>query len=291
MRQRLGIRSSVHEYERSPGIDGNRAETELALVEVRELFRARRRAQRAVEAIRPRVIRTMQRLALAGSLHDPEPSVATDVQEGAQLAVARARHGNGRTARPRREKRSGTRHLSEVARVLPGGAEDLLLLPPQDLGIDVPAVRERFLHSPNLPAYDGWREDGAATLLLLQSSPTSRDHDPAGDSGRLLRLGRLGDARLLQGRGERPAERESSALRARVCGARGLLPRFRLRLDADPRRLGYPHLVSGGAARGDGLGAREIRAGRSLDACGARPRRSKSRRHGCRARDRFDPRP
>ena len=74
-----------------------------------------------------------------------EAAVAADVDEAAQDAVAVARDDDGRPADLRGEV-AGLRELSRVADVLPRGAEDPLLLAPQDLGIRVPAVRQRRLH-------------------------------------------------------------------------------------------------------------------------------------------------
>ncbi len=121
-------------------------EAELALREARLLVRARRGAQRAVEAVRPRVVRALERLALALALGDLEAAVAADVEKRAHLAVLRAGHDDRRAAGLRREERARLRKLPEVADVLPGRAEDALLLAAQDLRIRVPAVGERRLH-------------------------------------------------------------------------------------------------------------------------------------------------
>ena len=63
---------------------------------------------------------------------------------------------------------------------------------------------------------------------------------------------------------------------------RGLLPRLHPRLDPDARRVGHPDRLPRRAAGGDGLDAREVRAGRRLDARGAH---GGAAAHGRRDRD------
>src|SRR5439155_18432076 len=73
-----------------------------------------------------------------------------DVEEGAQLAVAHTRDDDRRAARTRRDVGAGLRQLARMTGVLPRRAEDALLLAAQNLGVGIPAVRERSLHSLNL---------------------------------------------------------------------------------------------------------------------------------------------
>src|ERR1700756_1792838 len=63
--ERLLIGRSVGEDERPPRVDGDGQEAELFLREVRLLLAPRGCAQTAVEAVRPRVVRTLERLARA----------------------------------------------------------------------------------------------------------------------------------------------------------------------------------------------------------------------------------
>src|SRR5439155_18816052 len=99
---------------------------------------ARRRAQPAVESVRPGVVGTLESLARAlAACHDVAP-VAAHVEERPQLAVARPRHHHGDLAGDGREERALLGDLAEVADVLPGAREDPLPLSAQDLGIRVP---------------------------------------------------------------------------------------------------------------------------------------------------------
>ena len=63
LRERLRVGAGVGEDERAPGVDRDGNEAELVLREVRLLVAARRRAEAAVEAVRPGVVRALQRLA------------------------------------------------------------------------------------------------------------------------------------------------------------------------------------------------------------------------------------
>ena len=134
-----------------------------------------------------------------------------------------------------------------------------------------------------------WSDGRSAARLCLHQGASEGLHRRAGGrSGGFPRLHRLGAARLLQGRRRRPPQRRSAALHARLRRARRLLPRLRVRLDAHPRRLGPPHLVSGCAAGRDGLDAGEVHPGRRVDAGRARRCRAARGNHGRRARHGLD---
>src|SRR5581483_7948958 len=92
LRERLRLARGADEDERAPRVEGDAAEAELLAREVGELLRARRAPERAVERIGPRVVRALDRLPRAASLGDREAAVPAHVEEGAQLAVAGARH-------------------------------------------------------------------------------------------------------------------------------------------------------------------------------------------------------
>src|SRR5947208_7988780 len=143
MRERLRGGADVGEDERAPGADRDGNEAELVLRELRLLLAARRLAETAVEAVGPGVVRTLQRLAARLPLGEREAAVAADVDEAAQDAVAVARDDDRRAAYLRGEV-ARRRKLSGVPDVLPRRPEDQLLLPPQDLGIRVPGVRQRL---------------------------------------------------------------------------------------------------------------------------------------------------
>jgi hypothetical protein len=83
VRERLGVGRRGGEDERPPRVDGDGQEAEVVLREVRLLLAARRRAELAVEAVRPRVVRALERLARAFSLGDDVAAVAADVDEAA----------------------------------------------------------------------------------------------------------------------------------------------------------------------------------------------------------------
>ncbi len=102
-RRRVGVR--VDEDERPPGIHLHRHEPELRLVEAGLALGARRGAERAVEAVRPRVVGALERLALPLALADERAAVAADVQERAERRLpCRGRRRPGR--RPRRRRRT-----------------------------------------------------------------------------------------------------------------------------------------------------------------------------------------
>ena len=147
----LRIQPSVDEHERAPRVDRDTTEAEVLLREVRLLIRARRRAQRAVELVRPRVIRALERRALALALGDRETAMPTHVHQRAQLPVAGARHDHRRLPRARREERPRPGQLAQVSDVLPRRAEDPLLLPAQYLRIRVPPIGKRRFDDANLP--------------------------------------------------------------------------------------------------------------------------------------------
>jgi hypothetical protein len=81
--ERLGVWPGVGEEERAPGVDRDGNEAELVLREVRLLLAAWRRSEAAVEAVRPRVIRALERLAAPFAVGDDVAPVAADVDEAA----------------------------------------------------------------------------------------------------------------------------------------------------------------------------------------------------------------
>jgi len=146
IRERLRLGGDVDEDERAPALDRHGLEPELALREVGLLLRPWRGPQRSVEPVRPRVVRTLQRLAPSFAFGDDEASMPADVHERAQHVVARARHDHGRAGCAAGEVRAGLRQPAAVADVLPRRSKDELLLAAEDLRIRVPAVGERVLH-------------------------------------------------------------------------------------------------------------------------------------------------
>jgi hypothetical protein len=81
--ERLGLGIRVHEQERPPALEPHGLQADAFDVEVR----ARRRAQAPVEAVRPRVVGTLQRPPVAHALGDRRAAVPADIGEGARAAV------------------------------------------------------------------------------------------------------------------------------------------------------------------------------------------------------------
>ena len=127
---------------------------ELALRDVGLLVAARRRAEAAVEPVRPGVVGALQCLAARLPFGEGGAAVAADVDEGAQDAVSVARDDDRGTAGLRGEV-ARRRKLSRVTDVLPRRPKDPLVLPPQDLGIRVPGERQRLIHRASVPASFG----------------------------------------------------------------------------------------------------------------------------------------
>src|SRR5438132_9286139 len=72
LRERLRFRAGIGEDERAPGVDRDRHEPELVLRERRLFLAARRRAEAAVEPVRPRVVLALERLAALFPFRDRE---------------------------------------------------------------------------------------------------------------------------------------------------------------------------------------------------------------------------
>ena len=71
--ERLGLRVRVDEQERPPDVDARGKQRPVGLVEARLAVGARRRAQRAVEVVRPRVVVALDRLAACRSPRSGPP--------------------------------------------------------------------------------------------------------------------------------------------------------------------------------------------------------------------------
>ena len=69
--------------------------------------------------------------------------MTTDVEEAAQLSVARAREDDGERARRRGRNLTRLGDLVEASRVLPARGKETLLLEPPDRRVDIPVVRQR----------------------------------------------------------------------------------------------------------------------------------------------------
>ena len=143
LRERWCVRIRVDEDERPPGIDLHGHEPELRLVEALLALGARGRAERAVEAVGPRVIRALERLAPPLALADERAAVAADVQERAHRPFLVADDDDRDTGRVGREERAWLGDLIGAARVLPGAPEDPLALEPEHVRVRVPVEGKR----------------------------------------------------------------------------------------------------------------------------------------------------
>src|SRR4029450_7723401 len=109
-------------------------------------------AERAVEPIRPRVVRALNRLPAALSLDEERSAVAADVEERAWPLLVpddEHRHLAGPGCKPVADVVDAPR----MADVLPRPPEDAPLLAAEDIGVGIPAPRDR--HGPNLPRAGG----------------------------------------------------------------------------------------------------------------------------------------
>ena len=126
---------------------------------------------------------------------------------------------------------------------------------------------------------------------LPPHAPPSLPRAPADHRRRNRRVLHLGGARGVVESGAAARARAARVRRGRVRDGRRLLPGLHPRLDQDARRVGDPHAVPPRVAGGDGLDARQVPAGRRLDAgCADRraPQVGGSHRDADRAR--VDPR-
>ena len=140
-RRRVGVR--VDEDERPPDVDLHGHEPELRLVEAELALGARCRAERAVEAVGPRVVGALERLAPPLALADDRAAMAADVQERAQRRFLVADDDDRDAARVAGEERAGLGDLIGAARVLPGAPEDPLPLEPEHVRVRVPVEGKR----------------------------------------------------------------------------------------------------------------------------------------------------
>ena len=141
--ERVGLEVDVHEDERPPRVHLDGEERVVVGVEAGLALGARRLEQAAVEPVRPRVVGTLQRLAVPGALHDDVAAMAADVDEALELALLVPdeddRDGPGLGG----EVVAGLAHLGRHAGVLPGVLEDPLALEREDGAVRIPARGQR----------------------------------------------------------------------------------------------------------------------------------------------------
>ena len=139
--QRLRLAVRVDEDERPPRLHRRPRTSPSAPVSKTGSRSARGAPQSAVEAVRPGVVRALDRLAPRVALAEQVPAVAADVHEAAELAVARAASTTGSDP-PRRSSAGRARRPGRPARVLPRAREDPLLLEARHGRVGVPVVRQ-----------------------------------------------------------------------------------------------------------------------------------------------------
>ena len=103
--ERLGTGIGVDEEKRPPRADARGQQRQLVVVEAGLTVRARRRAQRPVELVRPRVVVALERRAFTAAVGEHRPAVPADVQERTELAVAVARDDDRHASRIGRDER------------------------------------------------------------------------------------------------------------------------------------------------------------------------------------------
>ena len=128
------------------GVHLDGSEAELPELEARLAIGTRRRAQRAVEPVRPGVVRALQRLAPARAGREHVTAVPAHIHERTQPAVSRACNNNRDLAGGAGKERALLGNLAGMADVLPAAGEDALAFPAQHLRVGVPGPRERPLH-------------------------------------------------------------------------------------------------------------------------------------------------
>ena len=179
--QRGRVRRRVDEDERAPRVDRGRAQAERGAVELPA--GARRRAQRAVEPVRPRVVVALKRRAAPGARDDLRAAVAADVDQRAQHAVAVAHHHHGHVAGAAGEVGARLGHQSKVAGVVPRGGEQPRALGRQHLGVGVPAVGQRGGHAGTAAPETAWhaasRSGASGTGARARSCPRQRSSIPS----------------------------------------------------------------------------------------------------------------
>ena len=167
--ERLGVRVRVDEEERAPGLEPQRHEAELVLVDPAFLVAARRGDEAAVEAVRPGVVRALERLAPARALADERAPMAADVEERAQLVLLVADEDDGDVADPGRRERARLGHVARVADVLPRAAEDALALELEHGRVRVPAPRQ----GPDVDRAHGREASGAPGRRRAELGPST----------------------------------------------------------------------------------------------------------------------
>src|SRR5262245_481615 len=145
VRERERVLVRVHEQERPPGLEAHPDKGQTLEIELGLAIRARCGAERPVEVVRPRVIRALHRLSGALGVDEERAAVPADIEERAH-AVLGPHDEHRDLARPGGEAVSYGLDLARVPDVLPGAAEDPLLLAAQHVRVGVPAPGQGLRH-------------------------------------------------------------------------------------------------------------------------------------------------
>src|SRR5665811_159303 len=125
--QRRGLGVEVHEHEALPGFHADGNQSVLSTIEVLHAIELRHALEKAVEAVFPAVVRTLQNLRVtAGLSHNGGSMVTADVIEGAQRTVGSTNDDDWFSGQPRGYKVPRLLHLIGAGNQLPGFAEDVV---------------------------------------------------------------------------------------------------------------------------------------------------------------------
>src|SRR5450432_33121 len=152
-------RREIQKKEAAPRVDANGIERELILAHACALVEIRSRAQRAIERIRPRVIRALDPAAerarelwrasraVRSREHELTAPVSTHVIVGAQCILARTHHEHALARDVHHEIAPRRSDIFLAPRMEPLTREDALLLAREQLRREVVLAGERALHA------------------------------------------------------------------------------------------------------------------------------------------------
>src|SRR5450631_1154066 len=141
--QGRGLGVEVHEHKALPGFHADGNQSVLRAIQVLHAIELRHALERAVEAVFPAVVRTLQNLRVTTGLsHNGSSMVAADIIEGTQRTVGSANDDDRFSGQPRGYKVSRLLQLIGAGDQLPGLAEDVKALEFGDPRIDIPGSRD-----------------------------------------------------------------------------------------------------------------------------------------------------
>ena len=192
--ERCRARVGVDEEQRSPAVGAERDEAEAVAVEAVLALGPRRAVQRAVEPVRPRVVRTADRVAVSLLLDEDRAAVAADVRECTELPVVVQDDDRGQvpTSAGNHEPGPGRRPAwptyCHVRRKISSCSR-------RDLGVRVGAPRQDRVHAARVPASADGRGDGERVLARHGRFQPVRDVTALPDEDVAREVGRLAERR------------------------------------------------------------------------------------------------